>query len=92
VDGLDEENCDMLEFNECKDNEFRQQDCMDRNDEIAGYKGSACPILPSAFDCDDHICPNLVWSCGDGQCVDSYTRHMYHAVPDENLITGGFRC
>ncbi|CAF3689751.1 unnamed protein product [Rotaria sp. Silwood1] len=57
MSGLDEENCDKLEFNECENNEYR---CMN---------GMSCVINGASTQCDDRICPPNQWSCGDGQCI-----------------------
>ncbi|CAM4826788.1 unnamed protein product [Rotaria magnacalcarata] len=82
--GTDEENCDKLEFNECEDDEFRctngmciaeefwldgDIDCMDWSDEYFDGNGESCPFEPAAMKCDEHLCQNLGYSCGDGECV-----------------------
>ena len=82
--GLDEENCDLLEFNECEDDEYRcmngmcipqeyfldgQFDCLDWSDEIQYYDDVNCAIGEASIQCDDRICPPNRFSCGDGQCI-----------------------
>ncbi len=82
--GLDEENCDKLEFNECENDEYRcmngmcvpeeyfldgEFDCLDWSDEIQYYDDANCPIETASAQCDDRICPPNQFSCGDGQCI-----------------------
>ena len=82
--GLDEENCDKLEFNECENDEYRcmngmcipeeyfldgQFDCLDWSDEIQYYDDTNCPIEKASTRCDDRICPATQYSCSDGQCI-----------------------
>ncbi|CAF1487199.1 unnamed protein product [Adineta steineri] len=84
MSGLDEENCDHLEFNECSDDEYRcmsgmcisekyfldgEFDCLDWSDEIPYYDDTNCPKNEVSAECDDRICPPNQWSCGDGQCI-----------------------
>ncbi|CAF0883865.1 unnamed protein product [Didymodactylos carnosus] len=88
-DGSDEENCFALEMNECDDEtQFRCRngmcipksfsfdlvfDCADHSDE---------QILDSWFDncyrnplveCEEYNCGWLKYSCGDGQCINTFT-------------------
>ena len=82
--GLDEENCDKLEFNECEEDEYRcmngmcipdeyfldgEYDCMDMSDEKGPFDDGKCPYQPANMECDDRVCPPNGWSCGDGQCI-----------------------
>ena len=82
--GLDEENCDKLEFNECEEDEYRcmngmcipdeyfldgDYDCMDMSDEKGPFNNTLCPYHSASVDCDDRVCPPNRWSCGDGQCI-----------------------
>ena len=82
--GLDEENCDLLEFNECEEDEYRcmngmcipqeyfldgEFDCLDWSDEIQYYDDANCAISEASIQCDDRICPPNEFSCGDGQCI-----------------------
>ncbi|CAF4521245.1 unnamed protein product, partial [Rotaria sp. Silwood2] len=82
--GLDEENCDKLEFNECENDEYRcmngmcipeeyfldgEFDCLDWSDKIQYYDDKNCTIEEASVQCDDRICPPNQWSCGDGQCI-----------------------
>ena len=83
--GLDEENCDKLEFNECEEDEYRcmngmcipdeyfldgEYDCMDMSDEKGPFDDTKCPYQSASMDCDDRLCPPNRWSCGDGQCFE----------------------
>ena len=82
--GLDEDNCDLLEFNECEDDEYRcmngmcipdeyfldgVHDCMDLSDEKHPFDGAQCSQELASIMCDDRLCPANYWSCGDGQCI-----------------------
>ena len=84
MSGIDEENCDKLEFNECEDDEYRcmngmcipdqyfldgEYDCMDMSDEKEPFKHDKCGLQPASIDCDDRVCEPNEWPCGDGQCV-----------------------
>ncbi|CAF4167986.1 unnamed protein product, partial [Adineta steineri] len=92
MDGLDEENCDLLEFNECENDEYRctdgmciaeeywidgALDCMDGTDERFDLHADTCVAYPWPIYCDDHKCPIDQWSCGDGQCIPYFKRHIY---------------
>ena len=82
--GFDEENCDLIEFNECESVEYRcmngmcipqeyfldgDYDCMDLSDEIHSFNDTLCTFEETSLECDDRICPPDEWSCGDGQCI-----------------------
>ena len=82
--GLDEENCDILEANECDDDEYRctnglcipdeyfldgEFDCLDWSDEMPYYDDRQCANEAASAQCDDRYCPPQQWSCGDGQCI-----------------------
>ncbi|CAF3918822.1 unnamed protein product [Adineta steineri] len=84
--GYDEEVCDLLEFNECEDGEYRcmngmcipeeyfldgDYDCMDLTDEKQSFKDTNCAYQRANIACDDRVCLPYQWSCGDGQCVES---------------------
>ena len=84
MSGLDEENCDKLEFNECEDDEYRcmngmcipdeyfldgEYDCMDMSDEKEPFDDSQCPYQSASMECDDRVCLRDQWSCSDGQCI-----------------------
>ena len=86
--GLDEENCDKLEFNECEDYEYRcmngmcipdeyfldgEYDCMDMSDEKGPFDDTRCPYQSASMECDDRMCPPNLWSCSDGQCIKERT-------------------
>ena len=84
MEGLDEENCDILEANECEENEYRcmnglcipaeyfldgEFDCLDWSDELQYYNDRQCSDEAASAQCDDRYCPPNQWSCGDGQCI-----------------------
>ena len=84
LEGRDEENCDLLEMNQCGEDEYRCEngmcipdeffldgefDCLDWSDELP-FKGSReCPMQSVSTECDDHLCSPDHWSCGDGECI-----------------------
>ena len=83
MDGVDEDYCETLEFNECEDDEYRclngmcipeeywidgEYDCMDWTDEIGTLVGSGGGCFNMfSMVCDEHLCPYNQWSCGDGR-------------------------
>ena len=82
--GHDEDNCDLLEFNECEDDEYRcangmcipddffldgEYDCSDLSDEKQLFDDTTCTLEQATHKCDDRICLRHQWSCGDGQCI-----------------------
>jgi hypothetical protein len=83
MEGLDEDYCEVLEFNECEDNEYRcangmcvpeeywldgDYDCMDYTDEMDIIVASGTKCFNRpSFICDEHFCPYNQWSCGDGK-------------------------
>ena len=85
LEGKDEENCDLLEMNECDEaEEYRCEngmcipqeffldgdlDCLDWSDEMPFKDSSECTRESVNIECDDHLCPPNLWSCGDGQCI-----------------------
>ncbi|CAF4163454.1 unnamed protein product, partial [Rotaria magnacalcarata] len=42
---------------------------MDWSDEYFDGNGESCPFEPTAMKCDEHLCQNLGYSCGDGEFV-----------------------
>ncbi|CAF1136975.1 unnamed protein product [Adineta steineri] len=93
--GYDEENCDLLEFNECDDDEYRcmngmcipedywldgDSDCMDGSDEKTGQLHNDCFYQPDQFRCDEKFCSRGQWSCGDGQCIEAWNRFGYQQI------------
>ena len=84
MSGLDEDNCDKLEYNECENDEYRcmngmcipeeyfldgEFDCLDWSDEIQYYNDINCPLEGVSIQCDDRFCPLNQFSCGEGQCI-----------------------
>ena len=83
--GVDEEHCDLLEMNQCNDDdEYRcmngmcipdayfldgEFDCLDWSDELKFKNDEDCPKERVSSECDDRVCPPDQWSCGDGQCT-----------------------
>ena len=110
MSGLDEENCDKLEFNECEDNEYRcmngmcipdeyfldgDYDCMDMSDEKEPFDDSKCPYQSASIHCDDRVCSPELWSCGDGQCVNTRVLTMNQHTPFVRCVNRReqfFRC
>ncbi|CAF4843979.1 unnamed protein product [Rotaria sp. Silwood1] len=89
LNGIDEENWDKLEFNECENDEFRctngmciaeefwldgDYDCMDWSDEYFQGYGQWCSFKPNSIECDEHLCLSGMYSCGDGECINWHTR------------------
>jgi hypothetical protein len=86
--GFDERYCDQLEMNECDEkNEYRclngqcidktfyrdqYVDCMDYSDEM--YFFSHDCFHKFEIRCEDHWCPNMWFSCGDGYCYDGTSK------------------
>ncbi len=52
-------------------------DCMDWSDELNQGSGESCSFTPNTMECDEHICPQNEFSCGDGQCIDRMTRMAF---------------
>ena len=84
LSGRDEENCDLLEMNQCDEDEYRCSngmwipeeffmdgglDCLDWSDEMFFRSHEQCPEESVSTECDDHLCEQVWWSCGDGQCI-----------------------
>ena len=95
--GEDEENCDLLEMNRCDpEEEYRctngmcisqeffldgELDCLDWSDEMQLKADSKCPGESVSAECDDHLCPLNVWSCGDGQCIEDRLKFQSRVSP-----------
>ena len=99
--GTDEENCDLLQFNECEPDEYRcmngmcipdqyfvngQYECMDLTDETGFFIDGNCPTQQASLECDERLCFPRRWSCGDGQCIE----HRL-AFQDKNAVTAECR-
>ena len=84
--GHDEETCDLLEFHECENDEYRcrngmcipeeyfldgDYDCLDLSDEKQLFNDVDCTYQQTNPVCDDRVCLPNQWSCGDGQCIDN---------------------
>jgi hypothetical protein len=98
MDGVDEDYCDKLEFNECEDDEYRcvngmcipaqywldgEYDCMDWSDEMGiSVENGVNCISAPNLDCDEHLCLHDQYSCGDGQCYWQETNRI------NNLLNG----
>ena len=103
LEGKDEENCDLLEMNQCdEEEEYRcmngmciaeeffldgEFDCLDWSDEMQFKSGQKCPMESVSSECDDHLCPPNYWSCGDGQCIND--RLMFQRLPNEVTCHSG---
>ncbi|UJR20048.1 hypothetical protein I4U23_023182 [Adineta vaga] len=101
--GIDEDLCDFLEFNECEIDEYRcsngmcipneyfldgEYDCMDSSDERHLFKSNECGYQSDTFDCDERLCSRSEWSCGDGQCIDEIHRYNWK----ESVVTSDRQC
>ncbi|UJR11129.1 hypothetical protein I4U23_015310 [Adineta vaga] len=101
MNGTDEENCDLLEFNECKDDEYRcvngmciteeywldgEFDCMDQSDENRNKNSKACPFTAGSIECEEQLCTPYEWSCGDGQCILGPYRLSYKRAVEEYCV------
>ncbi|CAF1332391.1 unnamed protein product [Adineta ricciae] len=40
---------------------------------------------PLLIDCDDRLCPNSYYPCGDGQCIRMLIRRIYHSYMSRAL-------
>ncbi|CAF1418976.1 unnamed protein product [Adineta steineri] len=85
MDGVDEDYCEKLEFNECEDDEYRcangmcipdeywldgDFDCMDWTDEKDTLISSGgVYTYIPSLIGDEHLCPYSQSSCGDGECI-----------------------
>ena len=93
--GVDEENCDKLEFNECESDEYRCKngmcipdeyfldsvvDCMDFSDEREYTDYYFCNFNDPHHSCDDRVCPLLTFSCGIGHCIND--RFAFQKISD----------
>ena len=54
---------------------------MDWSDETDYFKSSdMCPFIINNMNCDEHLCLNSDWSCGDGQCISHAYRFPFSPV------------
>ena len=90
--GVDEDYCELLEFNECENDEYRcangmciseeywldsDYDCMDYTDEVNTIVGSGYLCFSiPTLLCGEHLCPYNQWSCGDGELSISISSRM----------------
>jgi low density lipoprotein-related protein 2 len=104
MDGVDEEFCDKLEFNECEEDEYRcangmcipgeywldgEYDCMDWSDEMRIFVDSGNPCITLPnLDCDEHLCLYDQYSCGDGQCYRQETNRITNLL---NIFESSYR-
>ncbi|CAF0861978.1 unnamed protein product [Adineta ricciae] len=85
LNGIDEDNCDLLEFNECEADEYRCTDGMCIAEEywidgMLDHLEGDCVTRPLAVFCDDLKCPAGTWSCGDGECILHFNRYIYQTA------------
>ncbi|CAF1561449.1 unnamed protein product [Adineta ricciae] len=98
--GFDEENCDLLEMNSCENDEYRCEngmcipeeffldgefDCLDWSDEMQFKKSTTCSEERANIKCDDHICRQTQWSCGDGECISDRSDFQKPGFPSTCL-------
>jgi hypothetical protein len=85
MEGLDEDYCELLEFNECEDDEYRcangmcipeeywldgELDCMDWTDELHSlFESGENCFWRPSVLCDEHLCLYRPWACGDGKLL-----------------------
>ncbi|CAF1134774.1 unnamed protein product [Adineta steineri] len=105
MDGLDEENCDLLEFNECENDEYRctdgmciaeeywldaSLDCMDWTDEAFDLHGDTCVSYPWPIYCDDHTCP--IASCWNDSFTFSGRPYAFYDIcPNSSICFSQYR-
>ncbi|CAF3048092.1 unnamed protein product [Rotaria socialis] len=53
---------------------------MDCGDELYFEHETQRPYDPNTMDCDEHLCPHKMYSCGDGQCVHWETRLAFQRL------------
>lgn len=51
---------------------------MDWSDELPLKNSTSCSFEPHSIECDEHLCPRGIYSCGDGQCVSWGRRLAFH--------------
>ncbi|CAF4025453.1 unnamed protein product [Rotaria sp. Silwood2] len=107
IDGLDEENCDKLEFNECDnyDEEYRCSNGMcipseyflDGEYDCMDHTDESIIrfgqhcFKSPSFDCDERVCTSRQWSCGDGECLPSMYRFKFHNLMGQPMYCSSFR-
>ena len=60
---------------------------MDWSDEYLNH-GASCPFEPNAIKCDEYVCADKYYSCGDGECVHWRTRMAFQrfAIPEKDCF------
>ena len=48
---------------------------MDYSDEHWPFDHSECAYTADPLNCDEHVCKQMEWSCGDGQCINERNRY-----------------
>ncbi len=72
-------------------------DCMDWSDEQQFNFGHWCFYEVTTIDCDEHLCQDETWSCGDGQCIMWQDRLIFQdmltiALPCYNEREANYMC
>lgn len=55
-------------------------DCMDWSDELFFNYGEFCSLTANTFECDEHLCYQGWYSCGDGQCIIFVSHIVFQRV------------
>ncbi|CAF5112938.1 unnamed protein product, partial [Rotaria socialis] len=50
---------------------------MDWSDEVSDELEDSCYFKSAAMECDEHLCPTKLYSCGDGHCIHWVTRMAF---------------
>jgi hypothetical protein len=57
-----------------------EYDCADSSDEKQRFDDTKCTFQPASYECDDRMCFQSKWSCGDGQCIWNRLQYQYHEI------------